>query len=109
MADSQIHFYYKNVMADIVGSEHGITESDFEQLAKQTVPVIKDVNNQREKGQTPYRDLPYDENYPERIKHIHLHDNLGGDSEKDDLHLPVGQGNINFREIFQGLNDVFNS
>ena len=42
--------------------------------------------------------------YPERIKHIHIHDNLGGDSPKDDLHLPVGEGIIDFEKIVKALN-----
>ncbi len=46
------------------------------------------------------------ENYPDRIKHIHLHDNHGGNSPDDDLHLPVGEGKIDFRKIFQRLHAV---
>lgn len=46
------------------------------------------------------------EKCPERIKHIHLHDNLGGTSPDDDLHLPVGQGRIDFRKIFERLHVV---
>ena len=46
------------------------------------------------------------ENCPERIKHIHLHDNNGGNSPDDDLHLPVGEGKIDFQEIFQKLHAV---
>ena len=41
--------------------------------------------------------------YPERIKHIHMHDNYGGDSPEDDLHLPVGEGIVDFKRIFQKL------
>ena len=41
--------------------------------------------------------------YPEKIRHIHLHDNRGGDSPDDDLHLPVGEGSIDFEKIFQEL------
>ena len=39
----------------------------------------------------------------ERINHIHLHDNRGGNSPSDDLHLPIGQGNIDFCSILGGL------
>ncbi len=46
------------------------------------------------------------ENCPERIKHIHLHDNRGGTSPDDDLHLPVGEGEIDFHTIFQKLHAV---
>jgi len=41
--------------------------------------------------------------YPERIKHIHLHDNRGGDSPRDDLHLMPGEGLIDFKKIFKKL------
>jgi sugar phosphate isomerase/epimerase len=43
------------------------------------------------------------ERFPDRIQHIHLHDNLGGTSVKDDLHLPVGKGIIDFDGIFKKL------
>jgi sugar phosphate isomerase/epimerase len=46
------------------------------------------------------------EKCPERIKHIHLHDNHGGTSPADDLHLPVGEGKIDFHKIFQRLHAV---
>jgi sugar phosphate isomerase/epimerase len=44
--------------------------------------------------------------YPERIKHVHLHDNRGGDSQNDDLHLPVGDGIIDFGKIFKELKAI---
>ncbi|MHC1727015.1 MAG: sugar phosphate isomerase/epimerase family protein [Syntrophobacteraceae bacterium] len=46
------------------------------------------------------------ENCPERIKHIHMHDNRGGNSPDDDLHLPPGDGKIDFHEIFEKLHAV---
>jgi sugar phosphate isomerase/epimerase len=46
------------------------------------------------------------DSYPERIKHIHLHDNRGGGSPYDDLHLPVGDGIIDFEEIFKKLREI---
>jgi sugar phosphate isomerase/epimerase len=44
--------------------------------------------------------------YPDRIKHIHIHDNLGGNSPKDDLHLPPGEGIVDFRGIFDALRGI---
>ncbi len=41
--------------------------------------------------------------FPDRIKHLHLHDNLGGTTPADDLHLPPGKGTVDFPVIFQGL------
>jgi sugar phosphate isomerase/epimerase len=44
--------------------------------------------------------------FPKRIKHIHLHDNRGGDSPVDDIHLPPGQGIIDFDMIFEDLRKI---
>ena len=43
------------------------------------------------------------ENLSASIKHIHLHDNRGGRGVKDDLHLPLGDGIIDFHGIFEAL------
>jgi sugar phosphate isomerase/epimerase len=43
------------------------------------------------------------ENTFERIAHLHVHDNNGGTSVRDDLHLPLGQGSIDYRAIFGEL------
>ena len=43
------------------------------------------------------------ETYPERIKHVHIHDNCGGSTPDDDLHLPLGEGTIAFEPILQAL------
>jgi sugar phosphate isomerase/epimerase len=40
---------------------------------------------------------------PEKIEHVHVHDNMGGRSPKDDLHLPVGQGAVPIKDILTGL------
>ncbi len=38
-----------------------------------------------------------------RLVHVHVSDNLGGDSEAADLHLPIGLGTIRFEPIFRRL------
>ena len=38
-----------------------------------------------------------------RINHLHLHDNVGGNSPRDDLHLIPGQGSVPFSAIFSKL------
>ena len=48
--------------------------------------------------------LGFMQRFPERIRHIHLHDNLGGNTPAEDLHLPVGNGIIDFEQIFENLN-----
>jgi len=40
------------------------------------------------------------EAYAPRLRHVHLHDNRGGDM---DLHLPLGAGNINLEEALRTL------
>ena len=44
--------------------------------------------------------------YPDRIKHIHLHDNLGGNTPENDLHLPPGRGIVDFKNIFNSLRNI---
>ena len=41
--------------------------------------------------------------YPERISHVHIHDNRGGNTPGDDLHLPLGEGSIAFKPILAAL------
>jgi sugar phosphate isomerase/epimerase len=44
--------------------------------------------------------------YPHRIRHLHLHDNMGGSSVNDDLHLPVGDGTVDFLGILGALKEA---
>jgi len=37
------------------------------------------------------------------IKHLHFHDNRGGQGVKDDLHLPIGDGIVDFKGILKTL------
>ncbi|MEW6112900.1 MAG: sugar phosphate isomerase/epimerase family protein [Thermodesulfobacteriota bacterium] len=37
------------------------------------------------------------------IRHVHVHDNQGGNSAKDDIHLPIGKGIIDFPSIMAKL------
>lgn len=43
------------------------------------------------------------EEHCSRIAHIHAHDNNGGKSAKDDLHLPLGEGSVDYKAIFRSL------
>jgi sugar phosphate isomerase/epimerase len=52
------------------------------------------------------RSLGFIEEFPERIQHVHLHDNRGGNSHTDDLHLPPGQGVIDFKGLFEALRRI---
>jgi len=37
------------------------------------------------------------------VQHVHLHDNRGGNGVRDDLHLPVGDGVVDFQGILETL------
>ncbi len=39
----------------------------------------------------------------EKIHHVHVHDNSGGNGVKDDLHLPIGDGIIDFEAVLKAL------
>ena len=70
MAQPQLRFYYKNVMEEVLGKEHGITKKQFDQLAKKTSPFIKELNNHRKAGKVRYRDLPYQTDTVRQVKTI---------------------------------------
>jgi sugar phosphate isomerase/epimerase len=44
--------------------------------------------------------------FPDKVKHIHMHDNRGGDSHSDDIHLPPPEGIIDFKSIFMRLRQI---
>ncbi len=67
---SQVRLHYKNVMAETIGPEHGITQAQLDALAKQTSPLIAQINNERKAGKTPYRDLPYKTEAVAKVKKL---------------------------------------
>ncbi|MGB8226730.1 MAG: glucose-6-phosphate isomerase [Sedimentisphaerales bacterium] len=68
MKQQQIKFYYKNVTAEAIGAEHGITKEQFNQLAQKTEPLIGQLNADRKAGKVRYRDLPYQKDTVEKVK-----------------------------------------
>ncbi len=52
------------------------------------------------------RSLGFIERFPGRVKHVHLHDNRGGNSHTDDLHLPPGEGVIDFKGLLGALSRI---
>ena len=70
MAEPQIKLYYKNVTAEVIGAEHGITAEQLKDLAEKTSPLIQNLNEERQAGKTPYRDLSFNTETPERVKEL---------------------------------------
>ncbi|MBN2271091.1 MAG: glucose-6-phosphate isomerase [Sedimentisphaerales bacterium] len=70
MAQPQIKLYYKNVFADVIGDEHGITTNQFDDLAVLTSPLIARLNKQKEEedSSTPYRKLPLRKDIRDDVK-----------------------------------------
>jgi len=70
VSESEISLYYKNVMADVIGDEHGITRLQFEDLGERTSALISQLNEERKAGRTPYRDLPYRTQIADRVREV---------------------------------------
>jgi len=70
METPQVKFYYKNVTAEVLGKEHGITKQQFDELVKKTEPLIEQLNAERKAGKTKYRDLPYKTDMVKNVKKV---------------------------------------
>lgn len=70
MPELQIKLYYKNVTADVVGPDHGITKTQLKTLAEKTSPLIAKLNKERKQAKTPYRDLPYNNQTIKKVKEL---------------------------------------
>ena len=68
MGESQIKLYYKNVTAEIIGDEHGISSPQLRAIEQKTSPLIKQLNEQRTAGRTPYRDLPHNQSTAPKVR-----------------------------------------
>ena len=82
-------------------SEH----ADHLALAFQRMPVLcmtLDLGHAEIQSQTN-SSFGFLARFPDRIRHVHLHDNHGGTSVRDDLHLPIGAGSIDFAAILHDL------
>ena len=70
MAKPQIKIDYKNVTSAVIDAKDGITPSQFNSLGKKIKPLISKINKQRKAGETPFRDLPYNNTILSRVNAI---------------------------------------
>ena len=70
MPEPKIKLYYKNVTADVIGTEHGISNAQLKAIAEKTLPIISKLNEDRKAGKTPYRDLPFEPQIAQRVKKL---------------------------------------
>jgi glucose-6-phosphate isomerase len=68
MEDKQsIHLDFNNMMADTIGSEHGITEQELKALAPLASRYVNDLKEECARGKLPFLDLPYQKNIATEI------------------------------------------
>jgi len=70
MSQPKIQLYYKNVTSAVIGERNGISPKQLKTIAEQAKPAIAKLNQQRAAGEIPYRDLPYNKEYPAAVKKI---------------------------------------
>ncbi len=70
MAEKPIRFYYKNVMADAIGPEHGVTTGQLNELARRTAPLIPEIKDEITRGRTYYGLLPGNLEIPKAVKKL---------------------------------------
>ena len=70
MAEDQISFYYKNVMADAIGPEHGITKQQLNRLAKKMTPLIRKIKAEITGRKTRYGLLPSSRKIAANVKKL---------------------------------------
>jgi sugar phosphate isomerase/epimerase len=82
----------------LVDPEH--FDEVFERFPK--LKLTLDIGHAHIESKGTQKALAFIERFPDRIGHIHANDNLG----KDDDHLPIGTGTIDFPEIVKALTGI---
>jgi sugar phosphate isomerase/epimerase len=81
-----------------------VDPEDFDEIFERfpTLNMTLDIGHAHIEAKGSMKTLNFIERFPDRIAHIHANDNLG----KDDDHLPVGTGTIDFPEIVKALTGI---
>jgi sugar phosphate isomerase/epimerase len=81
-----------------------VEPDDFAQVLEKfpTLKITLDTGHANIGSKGEKRCLAFIRKFPERIDHVHVSDNFG----KDDNHLPVGVGIIDFPRIIRALNEI---
>jgi sugar phosphate isomerase/epimerase len=80
------------------------TAEDFEPVINEIpdLGLTLDVGHANLNG-SENKSISIIEKFGKLIRHVHLHDNRGGQSKDDDLHLPIGAGTVDFPGIMASL------
>ncbi len=88
-----------------------INLENLSETAADLEPVMNEVRNlgltldvgHANLGGSENKSIAIVEKFGKLIRHVHLHDNHGGQSRDDDLHLPIGDGTVDFGAIMNSL------
>ena len=88
-----------------------INLENLSETAEDLEPVINEVQDlgltldvgHANLGGSENKSIAIIEKFRKLIRHVHLHDNRGGQSKDDDLHLPIGAGTVDFPGIMAAL------
>jgi len=85
-------------------NDQSFTVSDFERLMKETkVGMTLDIGHANMVGKNGDGIREYLKMFEKRIEHVHVHDNFG----KEDNHLPLGVGYINWEQTVKELKKFY--
>lgn len=62
--------YFKNVLTDIVGTEHGLTMDQIRQMQARITTITEEMAKDRQGGKLPYRDLPYRKEMCQKVQKL---------------------------------------
>jgi len=62
-----IHFDFNNMMAEMIGSEHGITDHDLKDIKPVASAYVKNMKEERSAGKLQFLDLPYNKKTVEEV------------------------------------------
>jgi sugar phosphate isomerase/epimerase len=81
-----------------------IKADDFNQILDRfpSIMLTLDIGHAHIGSKNERRALQFMDAFPDRIQHIHVSDNFG----KEDSHLPIGAGNIRYKEMVKGLKKI---
>ena len=59
-SNQKIQFDFNNMMAETIGSEHGITDPELKNIEPLAIQYVNDLKKERSAGKLQFLDLPYD-------------------------------------------------
>ena len=65
---SDISIDFNNLLAARIGAEHGLKEEELAGFAPQARQAVQEISQERQEGQHPFLDLPYDQKMTSEVK-----------------------------------------